>query len=181
MSQRSETSYGLPKAEEKRGGHQSRRAKVLILIAVSLGQFMIQMDLTIVNVALPSIARDLHGSTSGLQWVVDGYNLALASLLLSGGRIGDRSGHKRVYLAGLAIFGAGSGLCALSPSMGALIGFRVAQGVGAAVELPATLAILSHTFTEQRERAQAVGIWAGTAGTSLVNGGRYRAHSDQRH
>jgi DHA2 family methylenomycin A resistance protein-like MFS transporter len=148
----------------------SRRTRALILAAVSLGQFMIQMDLTIVNVALPDIGRDLHGSVSGLQWVIDGYSLALASLLLFGGRIGDRSGHKRVYLAGLAMFAAGSGLCALAPSMGWLIGFRVLQGVGAAVELPATLAILSHTFTGQRERAQAVGIWAGAAGTSLVIG-----------
>jgi EmrB/QacA subfamily drug resistance transporter len=148
----------------------TRRTKALILTAVSLGQFMIQMDLTIVNVALPSIGRDLHGSVSGLQWVIDGYSLALGSLLLIGGRVGDRSGHKRVYLAGLVIFAAGSGLCALAPSMGWLIGFRVLQGIGAAVELPATLAILSHTFTGERERAQAVGIWAGAAGTSLVIG-----------
>jgi EmrB/QacA subfamily drug resistance transporter len=142
----------------------------LILVAATLGQFMIQMDLTIVNVALPDIGRSLGGSTAGLQWVIDGYSLALASLLLLGGRIGDRSGHKRVYLVGLGIFGVGSALCAVAPSMAALNGFRVLQGIGAAVEMPATLAILSHTFTGQRERAQAVGIWAGAAGTSLVIG-----------
>jgi EmrB/QacA subfamily drug resistance transporter len=170
MPQQSKTNYGLPETEDERASYQPRRAKALILAAVSLGQFMIQMDLTVVNVALPSIGRHLHGSTSGLQWVMDGYSLALASLLLLGGRIGDRSGHKRVYLAGLGIFGVGSGLCALAPSTGALIGFRALQGIGAAVELPATLAILSHTFTGQRERAQAVGIWAGAAGTSLVIG-----------
>lgn len=144
--------------------------KALVLTAVCLGQFMIQLDLTIVNVALPSIGQDLGASVSGLQWVIDGYSLALASLLLLGGRIGDRSGHKRVYLAGLVIFAVGSGLCALAPSLGWLIGARILQGIGGAIELPATLAILTHTFTDQRERAQAVGIWAGAAGSSLVVG-----------
>jgi MFS transporter, DHA2 family, methylenomycin A resistance protein len=144
--------------------------KAWVLTAVTLGQFLIQLDLTIVNVALPSIGRDLGTSVSGLQWVVDGYNLAVASLLLIGGRIGDRSGHKRVYLTGLVIFALGSGLCAAAPGAGWLIGFRVLQGIGAAVELPATLAILTHTFTGTRERAQAVGIWAGAAGSSLIIG-----------
>jgi MFS transporter, DHA2 family, methylenomycin A resistance protein len=144
--------------------------KAWVLTAVTLGQFLIQLDLTIVNVALPSIGRDLGTSVSGLQWVVDGYNLAVASLLLIGGRIGDRSGHKRVYLTGLVIFALGSGLCAVAPGAGWLIGFRVLQGIGAAVELPATLAILTHTFTGTRERAQAVGIWAGAAGISLIIG-----------
>ena len=141
-----------------------------VLLAVSLGQFLIQLDLTIVNVALPTIGRDLGASVAGLQWVVDGYNLAVATLLLTGGRVGDRSGHKRVYLAGLAVFAVGTGLCAAAPGSGWLVGFRVLQGVGAAIELPATLAILTHTFTGHRERAQAVGIWAGAAGSSLLIG-----------
>jgi DHA2 family methylenomycin A resistance protein-like MFS transporter len=168
MTQESTANNRLPTTEET--CHQSGRAQALILVAVTLGQFMIQMDLTIVNVALPDIGRSLHGSTAGLQWVIDGYTLAFASLLLTGGRLGDRSGHKRVYLAGLGIFGVGSALCALAPSIDALICFRVLQGIGAAVELPATLAILSHTFTGQRERAQAVGIWAGSAGLALIIG-----------
>lgn len=88
----------------------------MILLAVCLGQFMIQLDLTIVNVALPSIGRDLGSSVSGLQWVIDGYSLAVASLLLIGGRIEGRSGHKRVYLAGQVVFAVGSGLCALAAS-----------------------------------------------------------------
>jgi DHA2 family methylenomycin A resistance protein-like MFS transporter len=100
----------------------------------------------------------------------DGYNLAVASLLLFGVRLGDRAGHKRSYLAGLLVFGLGSGLCALAPAAGWLIGFRAIQGIGAAIELPATLAILTHTFTGTRERAQAVGIWTAAAGTSLVLG-----------
>ncbi len=144
--------------------------QVWVLVAVSLGQFLIQLDLTVVNVALPRIGSDLGASVSGLQWVVDGYNLAVASLLLIGGRVGDRSGHKRVYLTGLAVFAVGSGLCAVAPGPGWLIAFRVLQGVGAAIELPATLAILTHTFTDPRQRAQAVGIWAGAAGSALVVG-----------
>src|ERR1700722_254995 len=148
----------------------SRRRQPLVLIAVCMGQFMLQLDTTIVNVALPSIARSLHASTSGLQWVIDGYILALASLLLSSGRIGDRSGHKRVYLIGLGVFALGSGLCALATSTGELVGFRALQGIGAAIELPATLALLTGTFPGARERAQAVGIWAGAGGLSLVLG-----------
>ncbi|MDG3013264.1 MFS transporter [Speluncibacter jeojiensis] len=144
--------------------------EALVLVAVSLGQFLIQLDLTIVNVALPSIGADLGVSASGLQWVVDGYNVAMASLLLIGGRLGDRSGHKRVYLVGIAVFALGSGLCAVAPTAGALTASRILQGIGAAIELPATLAILSHTFTDPRRRAQAMGIWASVAGSSLVIG-----------
>jgi len=146
------------------------KRKPLALAAVCMGQFMLQLDTTIVNVALPSIARSLHASTSDLQWVVDGYILALASLLLSSGRIGDRSGHKRVYLTGLAIFALGSGLCALASTTGELVCFRVLQGVGAAIELPATLALISGVFPQGRERARAVGFWAGAGGLSLVLG-----------
>lgn len=141
-----------------------------MLAAVCLGQFMLQLDTTIVNVALPSIARSLHASTGGLQWVVDAYILALASLLLSSGRIGDRSGHKRVYLVGLALFALGSGLCALASTTGELVCFRVLQGVGAAIELPATLALITSTFPGTRERGRAVGLWAGAGGLSLVLG-----------
>src|SRR3984957_17921235 len=148
----------------------SRRRQPLVLIAVCLGQFMLQLDTTIVNVALPSIARSLHATTSGLQWVVDGYILALASLLLSSGRMGDRSGHKRVYLAGLALFALGWGLCAFASTPAELVCFRVLQGVGAAIELPATLALITGTFPDARERGRAVGLWAGAGGLSLVLG-----------
>lgn len=148
----------------------SRRRQPLALTAVCMGQFMLQLDTTIVNVALPSIARSLHASTSGLQWVIDGYILALASLLLSSGRIGDRSGHKRVFLVGLGVFALGSGLCALASTTGELVCFRVLQGIGAAIELPATLALITATFPDGRERARAVGIWAGAGGLSLVLG-----------
>jgi DHA2 family methylenomycin A resistance protein-like MFS transporter len=151
-------------------GWVSRRRQPLVVTAVCIGQFMLQLDTTIVNVALPSIARSLHASTSGLQWVIDGYILALASLLLSSGRIGDRSGHKRVFLAGLGVFALGSGLCALASTTGELVCFRVLQGIGAAIELPATLALITATFPDGRERARAVGLWAGAGGLSLVLG-----------
>jgi EmrB/QacA subfamily drug resistance transporter len=147
-----------------------RRTKTLVLAAVCLGMFMMQLDATVVNVALPKIGKELHAGVSDLQWVVDAYVLPLASLLLIGGRLGDRYGHKRVFLTGLAIFAVGSGLCAIAPSSGWLIGFRALQGIGAALELPGTLAILTHTFTGERERAQAIGIWAGVAGVSLAVG-----------
>lgn len=139
-------------------------------MAVCLGQFLIQLDLSAVNVALPAVGANLHAGTSTLQWVLDGYNLAVASLLLLGGRLGDRAGHKRTYLTGLALFALGSVLCAAAPGAGWLVGCRVLQGVGAAIELPATLAILTHTFPHPVERGQAVGIWAGAAGFSLVVG-----------
>ncbi|HXP99110.1 MAG TPA: MFS transporter [Solirubrobacteraceae bacterium] len=148
----------------------SRWRQPLVLTAVCMGQFMLQLDTTIVNVALPSIARSLHASTSGLQWVIDGYILALASLLLSSGRIGDRSGHKRVFLVGLGVFALGSGLCALAGTTWELVCFRVLQGIGAAIMLPATLALITATFPDGRERARAVGIWAGAGGLSLVLG-----------
>jgi MFS transporter, DHA2 family, methylenomycin A resistance protein len=161
---------GAPAGASTGRGNTSRWRGPLALTALCLGQFMLQLDTTIVNVALPSIAHSLHTSTSGLQWVVDGYILALASLLLSSGRIGDRSGHKRVYLVGLGIFALGSGLCALATSTDELVCFRALQGVGAAIELPATLALLTDAFPGARERAQAVGIWAGSGGLSLVLG-----------
>jgi DHA2 family methylenomycin A resistance protein-like MFS transporter len=148
----------------------SRRRQPLVLTVVCMGQFMLQLDTTIVNVALPSIARSLHASTSGLQWVTDGYILALASLLLSSGRIGDRSGHKRVFLVGLGVFALGSGLCALAGTVGELVCFRVLQGIGAAIELPATLVLITATFPDGHERARAVGIWAGAGGLSLALG-----------
>lgn len=148
----------------------ARSGRSWVLVAVCLGQFMIQLDLTVVNVALPEMSRSLGASTSVLQWVVDAYNLTVAALLLAGGRAGDRIGHKRVYLAGLVTFGLGSALCAAAPDVSALIGFRVFQGVGAAIEMPATLAILTHAFPDPAERAHAVGVWTGAAGSSLVVG-----------
>lgn len=146
------------------------RRSAAVLVAVCLGQFLLQLDLTVVNVALPAIGGDTGATVQDLQWVVDAYNLAVAGLLLAAGAVADRVGYKRVYLVGLAVFGLGSLLCALAPGAGALIAARVVQGIGAAIELPATLAILTRTFADPRVRAVAVGIWTGAAGSALVVG-----------
>jgi DHA2 family methylenomycin A resistance protein-like MFS transporter len=134
------------------------------------GYFLVLLDVTIVNVALPRIGTDLDASVSGLQWVVDGYAIALASLMLGAGTIGDIGGHKRVVLGGLAVFGLASLGCGLAPTTGALVGFRVLQGIGAALLLPGTLAVISHAFPEPGERARAIGLWAGIGSAALPAG-----------
>jgi MFS transporter, DHA2 family, methylenomycin A resistance protein len=125
---------------------------------------------TIVNVALPTIASGVGASVSGLQWVVDGYALALASLMLAGGTIGDLRGHKRVVLTGLVVFGAGSLACGFAATTAVLVAARVVQGVGAALLLPGTLAIISHAFPEGPEQARAIGLWAGIGSLALPAG-----------
>src|SRR5437588_10505709 len=104
-----------------------------VLVVMCVGYFLVLLDVTIVNVALPRIGSGLHASISGLQWVVDGYALALASLMLPGGTVGDLRGHKRVVTCGLSVFGAASLGCGVAPSTAVLIGMRVLQGVGAAM------------------------------------------------
>ncbi len=146
------------------------RRQGLILLAVCFGLFIIQLDLSIVNVALPKIEGDLGSGVSGLQWVVDAYALVLASLLLTGGALGDRFGRKRLFLIGLTIFALGSALCGLAPSLGVLIAGRAIQGVGAALQLPTSLSLLTATFTNPSERARALGIWASVAGSAFIAG-----------
>lgn len=135
-----------------------------------VGYFLVLLDVTIVNVALPRIGSGLHASVSGLQWIVDGYALALASLMLAGGTVGDLRGHKRIVLSGLAVFGAGSLACGLAPSTAMLVASRVVQGAGAALLLPGTLAIISHAFPQGREQARAIGVWAGIGSLALPAG-----------
>jgi DHA2 family methylenomycin A resistance protein-like MFS transporter len=148
-----------------RGG--SRRALLVVMCA---GYFLVLLDVTIVNVALPSIGAGLGADVGALQWVVDGYAIALASLMLAGGTVGDLHGHKRIVLVGLAVFGVASLACGAAPSSGLLIGARVLQGIGAALLLPGTLAIISHAFPEPDEQAKAIGIWAGIGGLALPAG-----------
>src|SRR2546423_12771865 len=119
------------------------------LAAVAFGLFMIMLDNTIVNVALPSIERDLHMSISSLEWIVTAYALTFAALLITGGKLGDLYGRKRIFIAGLAMFTLASLLCGLSPNAGFLIGARAGQGVGAALMNPATLSIINATFPPQ--------------------------------
>lgn len=146
-----------------------KRQKVLVLLAMCFALFMAMLDNTVVNVALPTLSRELGAGVSGLQWIIDGYILAFAGLLLTGGTLGDRYGRKRAFLAGLGLFTLASLLCGLSQSTGQLIAFRALQGVGGALLMPGTLAILSNTFPIE-ERAQAIGIWAGVSGLALAAG-----------
>ncbi len=148
---------------------ENRRQKALTLVALCFALFMAMLDNTVVNVALPTLARTLHTGVSGLQWIVDGYVLAFASLLLTGGIIGDRYGRKRTFLAGLALFTFSSLLCGLAGSASQLIAARALQGVGAALLLPGTLSIITVTFPPA-ERAKAIGIWAGMSGMALALG-----------
>lgn len=148
----------------------NRRTKLLTLGAMCFALFMAMLDNTVVNVALPSIQRHLGSGVSGLQWIIDAYTLVFASFMLSGGTLGDIFGRKRFFLIGLSVFTAGSLLCGLAPSLSVLIAGRAVQGLGAAALLPGTLSILTNTFHDPRERAQAIGIWAGVSGLALALG-----------
>ncbi len=131
---------------------------------------IVGLDNTIVNVALPSIGRELHAPVSALQWTVDAYTLVLASLLMLGGSMGDRLGRRRVFECGLAIFTIGSLLCSAAPGLGWLIAFRMLQAVGGSMLNPVAMSIIRNVFTDARERAQAIGIWGATIGISLALG-----------
>lgn len=149
-------------------GPNPRRWQILAVLCVSL--FVIVMDNTIVNVALPTLARELGAGTSSLQWIVDAYTLVFAGLLLAAGGLGDRFGRKGALLAGLALFGAFSAAGAFASSTGQLISARAVMGVGAALIFPTTLAIVVNVFTEPRERAAAIGIWTAIAGVGVALG-----------
>jgi MFS transporter, DHA2 family, methylenomycin A resistance protein len=142
----------------------------LVLVVMCVGYFLVLLDVTIVNVALPTIGSGLGTSVSGLQWVVDGYAIALASLMLAGGTIGDLHGHKRVVLTGLALFGAASLVCGVASTSGVLVAGRVLQGVGAALLLPGTLAVITHAYPERGEQAKAIGLWAAIGSVALPAG-----------
>ena len=145
------------------------REKVVVLLTMCFALAMVMIDNTVVNVALPTLNRELGASLSDLQWIVDGYVLAFASLLLTGGILGDRYGRKRMFLTGLAIFTLSSLACGLASSSTQLIGARALQGVGAALLMPGTLSILTVTFPPH-ERAKAIGLWAGVSGLALALG-----------
>ena len=147
----------------------SENRKWWTLGAVSFGLFMIMLDTTAVNVALPTIQRDLGAGLPELQWIVAGYALTFAALMLTAGKLADLLGRRRVFVSGLAVFAASSLACALAPSAGFLIGARVVQGAGAALMNPATLSIISATFPP-RQRGTAIGIWAGVSALALAIG-----------
>ncbi len=147
-------------------GHPRRRA---ILAVLCLALLIVVIDNTILNTALPSLARSLHATTTGLQWITDAYTLTFAALLILAGALGDRYGRRRALLAGLVIFGLGSVGAGLAGSTGQLIAFRALMGVGGAFVMPATLSILNSVFPPQ-ERAQAIAVWSAVAGVAIVLG-----------
>src|SRR6202034_3733944 len=142
----------------------SSRRRYLVLAICCMSLFIVGMDATIVNVALPSIGRDFHASVSGLQWTIDAYLLVLASLLMLSGSTADRVGRRRGFQVGLVIFTLGSLACSLAPGLGWLIAFRALQAVGGSMLNPVAMAIITNTFTDRRERAQAIGIWGAVFG-----------------
>jgi len=146
------------------------RSRTAVLIICSTSLFVVGLDVSIVNVALPSIGRDLATSVSGLQWTIDAYTLSFAGLLMFAGSTADRVGRKRVFLVGLVVFTGASVLCSVAPSLGTFVAFRALQGVGASMLSPVALSIVTNTFTEARERAQAIGIWAAVFGVSTALG-----------
>jgi MFS family permease len=148
----------------------AERSKPLILVALLLAAFMINLDTTIVNVALPTLVRELHASTVQLEWIVDAYNLMFAAFVLAAGNLGDRVGRKGVLLAGLVVFGASSLAGGLGNSPGELIAARAVMGLGAALIFPATLSLLTNVFTERRERARAIGLWGASTGVGIAVG-----------
>ena len=140
-----------------------------VILATVLGSSMAMLDGTVVNVALPTIGRDLHTSLSGLQWTVNAYTLTLAGLILLGGSLGDRLGRRRIFLIGVAWFALASALCGLAPDIGVLIAARALQGIGGALLTPGSLAIIQASFAPD-DRPRAVGAWSGLGGVAGAAG-----------
>ncbi|MCT7351411.1 MFS transporter [Streptomyces sp. 15-116A] len=148
----------------------SPRRRLLVLAICCMSLLIVSLDNTVLNVALPSMQRDLHASTSGLQWAIDAYTLVLASLLMLAGSTADRIGRKRVFMAGLVVFTLGSLLCSLAPNLEALVAFRMVQAVGGSMLNPVAMSIITNTFTDPRERARAIGVWGAVVGISMAAG-----------
>ena len=167
-------SSGQPVAVDAGDGQGGRTAnrqrRGLILLALCLAALIINIDITIVNVALPSLVRELGATTTNLQWVVDAYNLVFAALILAAGSLSDRIGRKGVLLAGLGVFAAGSLAGSFCRTPHELIAARALMGIGAAGIFPSTLSLLANVFTERKERAQAIGLWGATAGVGVATG-----------
>ncbi|MFM0181966.1 MFS transporter [Paraburkholderia aspalathi] len=150
--------------------NDEREYQKRVLIATSLSYVIVILDTSIVNVALEPVAASLGSDIAGLQWVVNAYTLTFASLLLSGGALGDRIGAKTVYLAGLLVFACASALCGLAPDLQILVVARVLQGVGAALLVPCSLTLINHAFPVARQRASAIGVLAGCGGIAMAAG-----------
>jgi DHA2 family methylenomycin A resistance protein-like MFS transporter len=160
--QLAEGATGLTRAE--------RRRRTAALVALSLTFALVQLDATIVNVALQTLRTDLGGGVSAAQWAVDGYAVPFAACMLTAGALGDRHGHRRTCVAGFALFGLASAAAALAGGWPVLIAARVAQGVGAALMFPASLAMITELYPEPRERSRALGVWGGIATLGFASG-----------
>jgi MFS transporter, DHA2 family, methylenomycin A resistance protein len=148
----------------------TRQGGRLTLLAMSLGFAVVQLDVSVVNVAIRPIGDALGGGVSALQWIVNAYTIAFAAFILSAGALGDRIGARRVFVAGFALFTAASVGCGLAPGIGVLIAARTLQGLGAAVLVPCSLILLNHAYPEPEERSRAVGLWAAGASVGLSGG-----------
>nr|WSX51947.1 MFS transporter [Streptomyces sp. NBC_00974] len=148
----------------------SPRRRSLILAICCMSLLIVSLDNTVLNVALPSMRRDLNASVAGMQWTIDAYTLVLATLLILAGSTADRIGRRKVFSVGLVLFTTGSVLCSLAPSLGWLIGFRMLQAVGGSMLNPVAMSIITNTFTDPRERARAIGVWGAVVGISMAAG-----------
>ncbi len=162
------TSYDL--AERTPEISRAGRRRAVTLVALSLTFALVQLDATIVNVALQTLRTDLGGGVSAAQWAVDGYAVPFAACMLTAGALGDRHGHRRTCLLGFGLFGLASAAAALAGGWPVLIGARVAQGAGAALMFPASLAMITELYPEPRERSRALGIWGGIATLGFASG-----------
>lgn len=148
----------------------SPRQRTLVLAICCMSLLIVSLDNTVLNVALPSMRRELDASVAGLQWSIDSYTLVLASLLMLAGSTADRIGRRKVFVTGLVFFTLGSLLCSLAPSLDWLIVFRMVQAVGGAMLNPVAMSIITNTFTEPAARARAIGVWGAVAGLSMAAG-----------
>jgi Arabinose efflux permease len=148
----------------------SPRHRLLVLAICCMSLLIVSLDNTVLNVALPSMQKELHASVAGLQWTIDAYTLVLASLLMLAGSTADRIGRRRVFKAGLVIFTLGSVLCSVAPNLDSLVAFRMVQAVGGSMLNPVAMSIITNTFTDPRERARAIGVWGGVVGISMAAG-----------
>ncbi|MDT3395621.1 MFS transporter [Streptomyces sp. B1866] len=148
----------------------TRGRRLLVLAICCMSLLIVSLDNTVLNVALPSMRRDLGASVSGMQWTIDAYTLVLAALLMLAGSTADRLGRKRVFVTGLVVFTLGSALCSLAPNLACLVAFRAVQAVGGSMLNPVAMSIITNTFTDPRERARAIGVWGGVVGISMAAG-----------
>ncbi|MEU6552580.1 MFS transporter [Streptomyces sp. NPDC046915] len=168
----------MPFAESAGGGEPGppapaptgARRSVAPLLAVCAGYFMVILDVTIINVAVPVVGRDLSASLTGIQWITDGYTLVFAGFLMTGGALGDRLGNRRVFCSGVVVFTVASAACAFAPSAPFLVGARLVEGLGAALIVPGSLALLQEAYPAPTARSRAFGLWGSMAGIAASAG-----------